>query len=248
MTRFFCDLDHTLVFSHRVSIPSPKEVVETLNGKDQSFMTKKALSFFRSQTHLEFIPLTTRTRQQYDRISFLRESPRYALICNGGILLLNGQEDPLWYQESMDRIAPESRALEEALAAAKSISPDRPIHNVRGLFFYFGSSDPGEAAAALRRCLPGVPLQILHDRHKVYCLPGPLTKGAAIGRFRDRFGPARDIAAGDSLFDVSMLNAVDTALYPPELAPFVHARQCLCISDLPFSDGICDYLKGVSHD
>ena len=38
--RFFCDLDHTLIYSHRVALGEEKVVVEYLNGKEQSFMTR----------------------------------------------------------------------------------------------------------------------------------------------------------------------------------------------------------------
>ena len=38
--RLFCDLDHTLIYSHRVPIGLNKIAVEYLNGKEQSFMTQ----------------------------------------------------------------------------------------------------------------------------------------------------------------------------------------------------------------
>lgn len=45
MTYFFSDLDNTLVYSHRVSLPGERIAVEYLNDHIQSYMTKKTYDF-----------------------------------------------------------------------------------------------------------------------------------------------------------------------------------------------------------
>ena len=63
-THFFCDLDHTLIYSHRVPIHNDKRVVEELHGESQSFMTEKTYEFFLSQEIVQLVPVTTRSREQ----------------------------------------------------------------------------------------------------------------------------------------------------------------------------------------
>ena len=52
----------------------------------------------------------------------------------------------------------------------------------------------------------------------MYVLPKRLTKGEAAMRLKNRLGAELVIAAGDSDFDVSMLNAADLAIMPYELS------------------------------
>lgn len=116
--RLFCDLDHTLIYSHRMPIGSDKMVVEYLNGKEQSFMTQGTFEFLCKQNCVHLIPVTTRSKAQYERISVFRKELRckYALICNGGILLVDGIEDPAWYSETLALISselPELQATKE---------------------------------------------------------------------------------------------------------------------------------------
>lgn len=89
MTYFFSDLDNTLVYSHRVLLPGERIAVEYLNDHIQSYMTKKTYDFFSKSNGVFLIPATTRTCEQYARLSetFARFGCRYALVCNGGILL-----------------------------------------------------------------------------------------------------------------------------------------------------------------
>jgi hydroxymethylpyrimidine pyrophosphatase-like HAD family hydrolase len=49
---------------------------------------------------------------------------------------------------------------------------------------------------------------------KVYCVPGPLTKSAAVREVARRVGASRWIAVGDSLLDGEMLAAADEAIRP----------------------------------
>ena len=84
---------------------------------------------------------------------------------------------------------------------------------------------------------------ILHDRHKVYCLPSTLNKGKAVERFAERFGEAISIAAGDSEFDIPMLIRADTRIIPPALKQQLPSKNTITVPSSVFSDGICDYLK-----
>ena len=52
---------------------------------------------------------------------------------------------------------------------------------------------------------------------KVYVVPRVLDKGRGVRRLRARFPTAQVFAAGDSLFDLPLLEAADMAFYPAGL-------------------------------
>ena len=61
--------------------------VEVYNGKEISFMTEKAIALLRELSEeMMFVPVTTRTVEQYNRVSLFREEirPTYAITSNGG--------------------------------------------------------------------------------------------------------------------------------------------------------------------
>lgn len=123
--RLFCDLDHTLIYSHRVPIALNKIVVEYLNGKEQSYMTQGTYEFLCKQNCVHLIPVTTRSKTQYERISVFHKELccKYALICNGGVLLVDGIEDPEWYSETLSLISPELSELQTIKELAQQALP-----------------------------------------------------------------------------------------------------------------------------
>ena len=50
MTALFSDLDRTLIFSHRVELPGEKLPVELLEGRVQSYMTRRTLAYLQEAT------------------------------------------------------------------------------------------------------------------------------------------------------------------------------------------------------
>ena len=246
--RLFCDLDHTLIYSHRIPIGSDKMVVEYLNGKEQSFMTQGTFEFLCKQNCVHLIPVTTRSKAQYERISVFRKELRckYALICNGGILLVDGIEDPAWHSETLTLISPELPELQATKELVQHISPSLLLHDVCGLFFYVKHNAPALFAEQIRQTASPKNICILHDRHKVYCLPSTLNKGKAVERFAQRFGDTVSIAAGDSEFDIPMLAYADTRIVPPALEQHLPAENTITISASVFSDGICNYLNTIA--
>lgn len=246
--RLFCDLDHTLIYSHRMPIGSDKMVVEYLNGKEQSFMTQGTFEFLCKQNCVHLIPVTTRSKAQYERISVFRKELRckYALICNGGILLVDGIEDPAWYSETLALISSELPELQATKELVQHVSPSLRLHDVCGLFFYVKHDTPALFAEQIRQIASPKNISILHDRHKVYCLPSMLNKGKAIERFAQRFGDTVSIAAGDSEFDIPMLAYADTRIIPPVLEQYLPTENTITISTSVFSDGICNYLSTIA--
>lgn len=219
MIVFHSDLDNTLIYSYRHEIGSEKECVEIYHGREVSFMTRRSLHLLRQIKDLVvFVPTTTRTEEQYHRICLGVGEVEYALVCNGGVLLRDGQEDTDWYQESLALM---QDCKQELIKAQKCLQEDMSrsfeVRNIRDLFIFTKSDQPFHSAERLRQILDLSLVEVFCNGSKVYVLPIKLNKGAAVKRFAKRLGGGTVIAAGDSAFDLPMLQAADLAWAPETL-------------------------------
>ena len=249
MPTLFADIDNTLIYSHRHTITSPKRVVEFLNGKEQSYMTEFTYSFLTGKHGLQIVPVTTRTLPQYLRLENLIQELgcEYSRICNGAILLHHMQIDQDWYEESLELASTE---ISEILNAEKWLINNcgfTSTHSTFGLFVYAKTSDSGNLAAALQQHVDTDKVDILFDHNKTYCIPKSMNKGSAIKRFSQRFNVTASIAAGDSEFDIPMLNQAKIAIIPQELFAYIQNKKAIvCKLDSLFSDEVCRVITEIS--
>ncbi len=216
---FHSDLDHTLIYSCRCDIGREKKCVEIYEGREVSYMTHRSLALLKQIKDLVvFVPTTTRTEEQYHRICLGIGEVEYALVCNGGILLRNGQEDISWYQESLQSIQTCRQELERAEYGLTK-DPDRnfEVRNIRDLFLFTKSAEPSRSVARLKTILNLSLVDVFCNGSKVYVLPRQLNKGAAVRRFAEKIKKGTVIAAGDSVFDIPMLHTADVAFAPEAL-------------------------------
>lgn len=216
------DLDNTLIYSYKREIGKEKICVEIYHEREISFMTPKSyqlLKDFREKEEICFVPTTTRTMQQFQRIQFGGDQPmEYALVSNGGILLKNGVPDSKWYQDSLSMIEgskEEFEKAEEILKKDENRSFD--IRLIDELFLFTKSSEPEKSVEMLSASLDLEKVKVLHNREKVFVLPKELNKGNAVLRLKEYLKYDRICAAGDSKFDLPMLFASDVAFFPEEL-------------------------------
>lgn len=248
MTYFFSDLDNTLVYSHRVSLPGERIAVEYLNDRIQSYMTKKTYDFLSESNGIFLIPTTTRTCEQYARLSetFAKFGCRYALVCNGGILLDNNEIDFEWLSETKRIAGDELSDLNEASKLFFRFFPEESVHYANNVMLYAKTNTPALDAAKLTSRLNTKSLNVYYDSRKVYCIPASINKGNAMKRFSNRMGITHTIAAGDSIPDIPMLGISDLAILPYNLSNSVeHVRKYVAENSQCFSDYICDVLSEI---
>lgn len=248
MIYFFSDLDNTLVYSHRVSLPGECIVVEYLNNRIQSYMTKKTYDFFIESNEVVLIPTTTRTCEQYARLSgtFAKFGCRYALVCNGGVLLDNNEIDLEWLSETKRIAGDELSDLNKISKLFLRFFPKESIHYVSDIMLYAKTDNPASDAARLTSELNTESLNVYYDNRKVYCIPSSINKGNAIKRFANRMGITWTVAAGDSAPDIPMLNVSDLAILPSNLSNAVdHAQKFVAENSKCFSDYTCDVLSEI---
>ena len=248
MTYFFSDLDNTLVYSHRTLLPGKRIAVEYLNDHIQSYMTKKTYDYFSKTNEVFLVPITTRTCEQYARLSetFAEFGCRYALVCNGGILLDNKEIDSEWISETKRIAGEELSDLKEASGLFLRFFPTESIHYANDIMLYAKTDTPALDAAKLTSILNRKSLNIYYDSRKVYCIPASIDKGIAMKRFSNRMGISRTIAAGDSIPDIPMLGGSDVPILPYNLSSSVdHVHKYVADNSQCFSDYICDVLSEI---
>lgn len=229
MIVFHTDLDNTLIYSYKHDIGRDKRCVEVYQGREISFITQKTYELLYQLCSQEnvlnhkspffIVPTTTRTIEQYQRIDFGVGGFRYALVCNGGVLLADGEEDTRWYQESLKLIEDSRKELQKALKLLETEKRRNfELRFLRELFVFTKCEEPEQVVETLRGTLDADLVDVFNNGVKVYVVPKRLSKGEAVERFRKYIGADYVIAAGDSEFDISMLKAADAGIAAPELA------------------------------
>ena len=91
---FACDLDNTLIHSHKRR-RTGDICVEYYVDQEQSFMSPKALDLLKKiSERVLFVPVTTRSINQYRRIFWTEDFlPRYAVVANGAYFLHNDKQE-----------------------------------------------------------------------------------------------------------------------------------------------------------
>lgn len=247
MKIFLSDLDNTLIYSYKHNIGKDIVLVETKDGKELSFMTVKShLLLEKIKDEMEFIPLTTRSLEQYRRIFFSDKwKVDCALVANGGILLQNNKIDEPWYDESLKLIYNAQKELELGMEILKNDgNVFFEVRKVDGLFVFTKSNDVASTIDNLESQLDLSMVSVFNNGNKIYIFPEKLNKGTAVQRIRKLKSPEVIFAAGDSDFDLPMLNEADIPIFPQELSQFFdnHKNGLMVESDNIFSDVIVDYI------
>ncbi|MDE7312547.1 MAG: HAD family hydrolase [Eubacterium sp.] len=247
MVLFCTDLDQTLIYSYKHDIGQNRQCVEVYQGREVSFMTQETFRLLgKLKERACIVPVTTRSIEQYGRIALGIGSLPYALVCNGGVLLLHGEKEKAWYEKSLE-LAQESRAELKAARRILELEADRTleVRLVEGLFLFTKCRNPQQTVARLEQELyaqeeKGGTKQELHPRtvqvfrngEKVYAVPRGLNKGAAVARLRELVGAKAVFAAGDSAFDLPMLAQADFAAAPPGCG-WEGLPQCAHVREMP---------------
>ncbi|MFJ9677082.1 HAD family hydrolase [Streptomyces sp. NPDC101194] len=222
------DLDRTLIYSAAaLQLPMPDAdaprllCVEVYDHKPLSYLTETAATLLDGLARSTvFVPTTTRTREQYGRIHLPGPAPRFAICANGGHLLVDGESDPDWHTRVSRRLADECASLAEVrahlLAAADPawLLKERVAEDLFAYLVVERTLLPEGWVEELGEWAETRGWTVSLQGRKIYAVPGPLTKSAAMNEVARRTGATLTLAAGDSLLDADLLLAADRAWRP----------------------------------
>lgn len=230
-TALFTDLDGTILFSKRTLPAELKEEncfkAETYGNGGHGYMESELVDFFIDwQRDNLLIPVTTRSMEQYERLSEIWQKLPipFALTSNGGNLYRDGVLDERWNKEVREYLAMELQHKEAVLAILNVILPQesvRKLKDIDGLYYCVlvieRKWDEGfiqEVNAAL-----AVYDWIGYFQHKkLYFLPKNLSKEQAVNRLKQEFGSQLTYKGlGDTDMDQEMLLQCDEHLFFGEM-------------------------------
>jgi len=226
------DLDQTLVFSARSAQADVAGLVgvEEYEGRTISWVTPRAHDLLGALVATgDFLPVTTRTPQQYARVRWPAAPPRYAVCANGGVLLVDGVADAAWARRvrgslssarALPAVHAELARMAGELHAIVPGSAEPAVRSVEDLFAYVvlreGQRPPleGPRLGELTQRLDGWGYGVSLQGRKLYAVPRALTKSAAVAEVVRRRGADGFAGAGDSLLDADLLLAAAAAWRP----------------------------------
>ena len=87
------DLDRTLIYSRAAGAADTDRCVEIYDGAPLSYLTESAATLLTElAARVPVVPVTTRTRPQFERISLPGGPFHYAVVSSGGRILRDGVE------------------------------------------------------------------------------------------------------------------------------------------------------------
>ena len=223
---FASDLDQTLIYSRNsmgLDVAEDELVeVERYEDKPLSYMTKKSQADLWNLTDSTFfLPVTTRTQAQYERVTGIfegQQAPRFAVISNGAVILENGEPIKEWSDHIRKQCVSRKTIIKELLPEIERHFSEDWVLKVREADDWFvylivdRAKFPDEKldfyTTAFKKLGWGMSLQ----GRKLYFMPESITKAGAMEYVKERLGARYVIAAGDSLLDLDLLESADYSM------------------------------------
>ena len=211
---FACDLDNTLIHSYK-TYREDDICVEIYDGREQSFISARAFELLKKlSTQIYFIPITTRSIAQYQRIFWANDfKPSFAVVTNGAYLL-DGDKQENFLREV---VTPYESELKWQLASANE-NIFEIYRIVDDSFLFLRCRDDIDA----EKIHFDTKLTVQRTGKKIYLFPPRLNKGEALKLLIKKFSPDKIIAAGDSEIDLPMLEIANVAFIKKNLRGINH--------------------------
>ncbi|MEN8907102.1 MAG: HAD family hydrolase [Clostridiales bacterium] len=222
------DLDRTLIYSKRfinekINIKSELVLIEKKEDIEISYITKTSIELLKKIIeNIIFIPATTRTVEQYQRISLAKENiiPKYAIVSNGGNILENGKLNEEWNDTIKNQLNKNSTNYEDVKRKFSEISNKNWLlrsYTADNLFLYYivdQEKIPMDKIYDFEIWLKENRWTLSMQGRKLYLIPDCVDKWKAINFICEKENDYEVIAAGDSLLDLKMLNKSKYAISP----------------------------------
>jgi len=166
-----------------------------------------------------------------------------AIVGNGGMLLLNGNEDEEWSAKTLDIASKQISSLDKIEAKLRNDYPLAVIYRPIPYMLYLRRDSQSDIFNRLEVYAKEMDLTFQQAHRKLYLFCKGIDKGKAVERYKKRMGVNIDIAAGDDIMDIPMLNLARFAFASEKIAPYVKNENLFVFEGELISDRICDELQ-----
>ncbi|MCT4508824.1 MAG: HAD family hydrolase [Tepidibacter sp.] len=223
---FASDLDRTLIYSNKFLDKKEREdvrLIETKGDKEISFMTNKAIDKLKKLSqNICFVPTTTRTIEQYKRISIFQSEikSKYAVVSNGGNIIIDNKVDKIWNELIRNKMKNEAASIEDVLKKFNEIKNKEWLiscNTADELFCYCIVDCDKFEQDSLSYFIEWLDMNnwnVSMQGRKIYFMPNCVNKRDAILNIANNIGAKHIASAGDSYLDLSMLSIADYAVSP----------------------------------
>ena len=227
------DLDRTLIYSrdamgeNQFRDTSPV-CVEIYRDAPLSYMTSSAIALLTDlRAHAPFVPVTTRTPEQFGRVQLPGGTPHYSVVSSGGRILVDGVDDHRWRSGVERAVAAGSAPLDEVVARLAVVAEEDWVSTLRtadDLFCYLvvdTKRQPEHFLPEWERWCARHGWVASQQGRKIYAVPEAVTKSAGVEEVcrrcvDDGLLSAGDpvFAAGDGRLDVDLLEFAHAGIRP----------------------------------
>jgi hydroxymethylpyrimidine pyrophosphatase-like HAD family hydrolase len=221
------DLDQTLIYSKRaLGVPLESAGLlpaEQIDGATAAFVSAQALQLLKTLPRdVMFMPVTTRTLAQYERIAVFRTElvPAYAVTSNGGNIIAGGKVNREWNHRIHEQVRRDAAGAEEARSVFGQVLHEDWVLSERfcdELFYAFvieRDRMPLEQVLDQARIMRELGWEVSIQGRKVYLVPAAVNKQTAVEHIRNLTDGGPVVASGDSLLDRCLLDYADFAIAP----------------------------------
>lgn len=217
MNVFASDLDQTLIYSSKwLQDGCDARLIETIEERPVSYILESTIKVLdQIMTSHAFIPVTTRTEAQYRRINHGLDVD-YAIVLNGGKVLINGEIDQEWASQ-VSKALMQGMTYDDAFSKLKPLVDVKGVEKLRdaeGVFLYLIVNEEFDRTVLenYRHALDD--WQMNDQGRKIYFVPNAVQKGKALRYVLNKIHAHKVVAAGDSLLDLSMRPECDVFIAP----------------------------------
>jgi hydroxymethylpyrimidine pyrophosphatase-like HAD family hydrolase len=195
-------------------------IVEEYKGAPTAFMTLAAANaLIALQELVTFVPCSTRSPEQFSRVTLPIET-KYVILDNGGKIIVDGVEDDEWTKAKFAEIAATSAAPTDIYADITekfgnedwfekvSLTSDMFVAVIGKEFI------PDELIDYVNSHLEEWNYRFSVQSRSIYMIPNAISKEGAAEEIKQRLGATKTFAAGDSFLDLGLMRWADDAIRP----------------------------------
>lgn len=216
----FSDLDRSVIYSNKfLDTDREYENIEIYNGKEISYISLDTIKHIKKiQEDGLFIPTTTRTAEQFQRIDFPSKNIKFAwaITSNGGTILKDNKVFEGWSKE-VKRILKNACSIDKMVSnfeQYKSLPGVTDFKIAENLFFYIvvdWNNFKVNMIEEYTSLLDSKGWIFYISGRKIYFLPKDVSKENAISYLANHIGVEKFSVIGDSTMDWGMLNIGHTS-------------------------------------